>query len=148
MGACNRQLLANSKCVHCEVESEGSWRQSYAPMNTNDIRHIRWDETAIQAKVQRLQGHRDIYNAGTWNESGLPYRGRPPGRVETEFEAWSKAHHEESSEASVSRTKCETLWCYLNDEGRPFGVGFQAQGPNWTCNKKVDNILSYIFKSI
>ena len=27
MGVCNRQPLAKSKGVHCEVESEGSWRQ-------------------------------------------------------------------------------------------------------------------------
>ena len=82
MGVCNRQPLAKSKGVHCEVESEGSWRQNSALRDTNFIRHNRWDEAAKQAKVQRLHGHRDVNEAGTWSESGLPYHGRPHGRVE------------------------------------------------------------------
>jgi len=46
MGVCSHQPLAEGKGVHREVESEGSWRQSSAPRNTNHIRHIRWDEIA------------------------------------------------------------------------------------------------------
>ncbi|TYP50352.1 hypothetical protein LZ11_02005 [Thermosediminibacter litoriperuensis] len=30
-------LLAEGKGVHCEVESEGSWRQSHGLMNKNPI---------------------------------------------------------------------------------------------------------------
>ena len=66
-GGCNRQPPANSKGVHCEVESaprdgcaKGSWRQNSALMNTNFIRHTRWDETAQQVEVQRLHGHRGV----------------------------------------------------------------------------------------
>jgi len=69
MGVCNRQPLAKDKEGHREVESEGSWRQSSAPRNTNHIRHNRWDEVAKQVKVQRLHRQRDVNMAGTWNES-------------------------------------------------------------------------------
>jgi hypothetical protein len=44
MGVRNRQPLAKGRGVHREMESEGSLQQSSAPMNTNHIRHIRWDE--------------------------------------------------------------------------------------------------------
>ncbi len=101
MGFCNRQPLAKSKGVHRKVESEGSWRQSSALRNTNLIRHNRWDETATQVKVQRLHGHRGVNEAGTWSESGLPYRGRSHERVETELETRSKACHEKSAEVKV-----------------------------------------------
>lgn len=84
MGVCNRQPLAEDKGVHREVESEGSWRQSSAPRNTNFIRHNQQDETTIQVEVLRLHGCWDVNEAGTWNESGLSYRGRSHGRVETE----------------------------------------------------------------
>ena len=83
MGVCNRQPLAKDKGVHCEVESEGSLRQSSAPRNTNHIRHNRWNETAKQVEVQRLHGQRDVNMAGTWNESEVPYHGRSHGRIET-----------------------------------------------------------------
>ena len=56
MGVCNRQPLADGKGVRHEAESEGSWRQSSAPRNTNHIRHTHRDETAKQVKVQRLHG--------------------------------------------------------------------------------------------
>jgi hypothetical protein len=99
VGVCNRQPLVKSKGVHREVESEGSRRQIFAPRNTNLIRHIRWDETAKQVKVQRLHGHRSVNKAGTWSESGLPYHGRSHERVF--FEARSKASREKSAEAIV-----------------------------------------------
>jgi hypothetical protein len=60
MGVCNRQPLAEDKGVHCEVESEGSWKQNSALRNTNHIRHNRWDEATKQAKVQRLHRQRDV----------------------------------------------------------------------------------------
>ncbi|WMJ73125.1 hypothetical protein RCC89_08120 [Cytophagaceae bacterium ABcell3] len=66
------------------MESEGSWRQNSAPRNTNLIRHNRWDETTKQVEVQRLHGHRNVNEAGTWRESELPYHGRSHGRAETE----------------------------------------------------------------
>jgi len=69
MGICNRQPLAEDKGVHREMESEGSWRQSSGPRNTNHIRHTRRDETAKQVKVQRLHGRGGVNMAGTWNES-------------------------------------------------------------------------------
>ena len=84
MGVCNRQPLANSKGVHREVESEGSWRQNSALRNTNIIRHNRWDETTKRVKVQRLHGQRDVNDTGAWSESELPYHGRSHGRMETE----------------------------------------------------------------
>jgi len=37
MGVHNRQPLATGKCVHSDVESEGSLQQSSAPRNTNHI---------------------------------------------------------------------------------------------------------------
>ena len=84
MGVCSRQPLAEGKGVHREEESEGSRRQISAPRNTNHIRHIRWDEIAIQIEVQRLHGHRSVNMTGTWRESYQPYRGRSHGHVETE----------------------------------------------------------------
>jgi len=84
VGVCNRQPLAKSKGVHCEVESEGIWRQNSAPRNTNHIRHNRRDETAIQVEVQRLHRRRNVNVAGTWSESGLSYHGRSHGRAKTE----------------------------------------------------------------
>jgi hypothetical protein len=107
VGVCNRQPLANSKGVHREVESEGSWRQSSAPRNTNLIRHNRWDEIAKQIEVQRLHGHRNVNEAGTWSESGLPYHGRSHGRAETKYEARRKACHEKSAEVIV---EVDTSW--------------------------------------
>jgi hypothetical protein len=104
VGVCNRQPLAKSKGVHREVESEGSWRQKSAPRNTNLIRHIHQDEAAKQVKVQRLHGWWSVNEAGRWRESGLSYRGRSHGRVETEKETRSKACHEKSAEVVVLRT--------------------------------------------
>jgi hypothetical protein len=52
MGAGRCQPLVNSKGVHCEVESEGSWRQSSALMNKNIIRQACVDEFAKQNEVQ------------------------------------------------------------------------------------------------
>jgi hypothetical protein len=52
MGAGSCQPLAESKGVHREVESEGSWRQNPEPRNTNCIRHNQQDEVAIQTEVQ------------------------------------------------------------------------------------------------
>jgi hypothetical protein len=87
MEVCSCQPLANSKGVHREVESEGSWRQSSDPRNTNIIRHTQWDEFAKQNEVQKLHGHWGVNDAGTWNESYSPYHGRSHGHVETEYEA-------------------------------------------------------------
>jgi hypothetical protein len=89
MGVCSYQPLAKSKGVHRErfpagMESEGSWRQSSDPRNTNIIRHTLWDEFAIQNEVQKLHGHWGVNDAGTWNESYWSYHGRSHGRVETE----------------------------------------------------------------
>ena len=39
--------------------------------------------------------------AGIWDESHRSYPGRSHGRVETEYETWSKACHEKSAEAIV-----------------------------------------------
>ena len=89
MEVCNRQPLAEDKGVHCEVESEGSWKQNSALRNTNHIRHNRWDKTPTQVKVQRLHRQRDVNMAGTWRESELPYHGRSDRRVETKYEAWT-----------------------------------------------------------
>lgn len=84
MGVCNRQPLAKSKGVHREVESEGSWRQSSGPRNTNIIRQKSLGEFAIHNKAPRLHGSGTVNNAGRWNESLLSYRGRSHRRVETE----------------------------------------------------------------
>ena len=87
MGVCSYQPLAMSKGAHCEVESEGSWRQSSDPRNTNIIRHIRLDEFAKQNEVQKLHGDRSVNNAGTWNEGYLSYHGRSHRREETKYES-------------------------------------------------------------
>ena len=90
MGVCSYQPLAKGKGVHREVESEGSRRQSSDPRNTNIIRHIRWDEFAIQNEIQKLHGHRSVNDAGTWDEGYLFYHGRSHGQAETKYEAWLK----------------------------------------------------------
>jgi len=87
MGDCGFQPLAKSKGVAGDCESEGSWRQSSDPRNTNIIRHIRWDEFAQQNEIQKLHGHRSVNDAGTWNEGYSSYRGRSHGRAETLYEA-------------------------------------------------------------
>ena len=87
MGDCSFQPLAKSKGVHREVESEGSWRQSSDPRNTNIIRHIRSDEFAKQNEILKLHGGRGVNDAGIWNEGYLSYHGRPGGRAETEYAA-------------------------------------------------------------
>ena len=83
MGAGSCQPLAKSKGVHCEVESEGSWRQSSGPRHTNVIRQKLMDELAKQSEVQRLHGHNTVNGAGRWNESLAFYHGRSHRRVET-----------------------------------------------------------------
>jgi len=102
MGVCSCQPLAKSKGVHREVESEGSWRQNSDPRNTNIIRHIRWDEFAIQNKIQKLHRHRSVNDAGTWDESYLPYHGRSHRHVETKYDTWlKKIYCEKSAEVIV-----------------------------------------------
>jgi hypothetical protein len=86
MGDCSFQPLAKSKGVHREVESEGSWRQSSGPRNTNIIRHIQWDEFAIQNEVLKLHGHWSVNDAGIWNEGYSSYHGRSHRRMETKYE--------------------------------------------------------------
>ena len=83
MGVCNRQPLAYGKGVHCEVESEGSLRQSSGPRNTNIIRHIPLDELATQSEVQRLHRGGSVNDAGIWNEGLSPYHGRSHGHAES-----------------------------------------------------------------
>ena len=83
MGVCNRQPLAKSKGVHCEVESDGSWRQSSGPRHTNVIRQKLLDELAKQSEVQRLHGSNAVDDAGRWNESVSSYRGRAHRHAET-----------------------------------------------------------------
>lgn len=51
MGVGSYQPLANSKGVHRELESEGSWRQIPEPRNTKHIRHFHSDEFAKQNEV-------------------------------------------------------------------------------------------------
>ena len=79
------QPLAKSKGVHREVESEGSWRQSSDPRYTNIIRHIRWDEFALQNEIQKLHRRRSVNDAGTWNEGYSTFRGRSHRRVKTKL---------------------------------------------------------------
>ncbi|WP_298196871.1 hypothetical protein [Desulfosporosinus sp.] len=103
MGECSCQPLAKSKGVHREVESEGSWRQSPDPRNTNINRHIRLDEFAIQNEVPKLHGNRSVNDAGTWDEGYLSYHGRSHRRVETQYEArLKKIYCEKSAEAIVA----------------------------------------------
>jgi hypothetical protein len=83
MEAFSCRPLAKSKGVHREMESEGSWRQNSDPRNTNIIRHTRWDEFAIQNKIQKLNGQRGVNDAGAWDESYLSYHGRSHRRAET-----------------------------------------------------------------
>lgn len=52
MGVCSCQPLAKSKGVHCEMESEGSLRQSSEPRNMNIIRQTDVDEFTKQNEVQ------------------------------------------------------------------------------------------------
>ncbi|HHY65993.1 MAG TPA: hypothetical protein GX517_02115 [Alicyclobacillus sp.] len=49
-------LLAKGKGVHCEVESEGSRRQTYGPMNKNLIRALTARNTpiAMEERIRRL----------------------------------------------------------------------------------------------
>ncbi len=101
MGVCSCQPLADGKGVHCEVESEGSLMQNSDLRNTNDIRHILWDEFAIQNEIQKLHRHKSVNVAGTWNESYLSYHGRSHGRVETKYDSRTKACHEKSADAIV-----------------------------------------------
>jgi hypothetical protein len=53
------------------------------PRNTNIIRHNRWDELAKQSEVQIPHGQGSVDGAGAWNESYLPYHGRPHRHAET-----------------------------------------------------------------
>ncbi len=57
-----------------------------------------------KTKSNKLHGHEDVDMAGAWDEGYASYRGRPHGRVETEYEAWlKKICREESAEAIVQR---------------------------------------------
>jgi len=96
------------------VESEGSWRQNSDPRNTNVIRHIRWDEFAIQNKVLKLHGHRSVNDAGTWNEGYSPYRGRSHRRVETKYETRLKMIYCEKSAEIVVPDDYDKIWEGLN----------------------------------
>jgi hypothetical protein len=83
------------------VESEGSLMQNSDLRNTNNIRHILWDEFAKQNEIQKLHRHKNVNVAGRWNESYLSYHGRSHERVETKYEARSNACHEKSADAIV-----------------------------------------------
>ena len=103
MGDCSFQPLAKSKGVVGDCESEGSWRQSSGPRNTNIIRHIRLDEFAKQNEILKLHGNRSVNDAGTWNESYLSYHGRSHKRAETKYEArLKKIYCEKSAEAILA----------------------------------------------
>jgi hypothetical protein len=101
MGVFSCQPLVEGKGVHCEVESEGSLKQNSDLRNTNNIRHILWDEFAKQNEVQKLHGHKGVNVAGTWNESYLSYRGRSDERTETKYAVRNKVSHEKSAEVIV-----------------------------------------------
>ena len=82
MGVCSCQPVADSKGAAGDCESEGSFRQSSGPRNTNIIRHNRLDEFAKQNEVLKLHGNRSVNDAGRWNESYLSYHGRSHKRVD------------------------------------------------------------------
>lgn len=51
----DREVLADPKGVHWEVEPEGIWQQNPAPGNTNPIYHIRWDEIVKLIEVKKIR---------------------------------------------------------------------------------------------
>ncbi len=102
MGVCSCQPLADGKGVLYEVESEGSLMQNSDLRNTNNIRHILWDEFATQNEVQKLHRHKSVNVAGAWNESYLSYYGRSHRRIETKYDLrLEKIYCEKSADAIV-----------------------------------------------
>ena len=76
--------IAEGKGVHCEVESEGSWRQTSGLTNRNHIRHCKLGKVAIQIEAPNYPEACGVNVAGRWKERLRSYPGRSHGRVETE----------------------------------------------------------------
>ena len=76
--------IAEGKGVHCEVESEGSWRQTSGLTNRNHIRHCKLGKVAIQTEAPNYPEACGVNVAGRWKERLRSYPGRSHGRVETE----------------------------------------------------------------
>jgi len=75
--AWQRGVLAKSKGVHREVESEGSWRQSPDLTNRNRIEgHLGWVSLQNKTKPDRCPERQGVNAAGTWDEGLRSYLGR------------------------------------------------------------------------
>lgn len=59
--------------------------------------------------------------ADRWKERLRSYPGRSHGRVETEYEAWSKACHEKSAEAIIPMKLLKDSFAVMN----------AGEGPNF-----------------
>ena len=105
-------MLAKSKGVHCEEESEGSWRQKSAPTNRNCIQANCRGDAAKQAKAQYCTERQDVNAEAIWTESGYTYpersgdkaaevRASAEGRtdVRANNDMW---YHQKSAEAIVN----------------------------------------------
>ena len=66
-------MLAKSKGVHCEMESERSWRQKSEPTNRNLIRRVRMGDVAKETKAPYCTEFLNVNKEATWTESLLSY---------------------------------------------------------------------------
>ena len=77
---------AKTKGVHCEMESEGRWRQVSGLTNRNHIRLQLRIRLLNKPKSNNYSGLTVVNVADIWRESDVWYQGRSRQRMETEYD--------------------------------------------------------------
>ena len=88
---------AKTKGVHCEVESEGRWRQISGLTNRNHIRLQLGIRLQIKPKSNNYSELAEVNVADMWRERNVWYLGRSRQQAETEYETCSNNEWREVS---------------------------------------------------
>ena len=100
---------AKTKGVHCEVESEGRWRQISGLTNRNHIRLQLRIRLHNKPKSNNYSESTVVNVADIWRERNVWYQGRSRQQVETEYEPCSNNEWREVSRGHSTKTVANVM---------------------------------------
>ena len=100
---------AKTKGVHCEVESEGRWRQISGLTNRNHIRLQLRIRLHNKPKSNNYSELTVVNVADIWRERNVWYQGRSRQQVETEYEPCSNNEWREVSRGHSTKTVANVM---------------------------------------
>lgn len=100
---------AKTKGVHCEVESEGRWRQISGLTYRNHIRLQLRIRLHNKPKSNNYSESTVVNVADIWRERNVWYQGRSRQQVETEYEPCSNNEWREVSRGHSTKTVANVM---------------------------------------